>query len=576
VFSGLMLGMLLAALDQTIVATALPTIVGELGGLEHLSWVITAYLLTSTISMPLYGKLSDIYGRKLLFQFAIATFLVGSLLSGLAHSMLQLVAFRGVQGLGAGGIMIMAQAIIGDIISPRERGRYQGYMGSVFALSSVAGPLLGGLFTDHLSWRWVFYINLPLGVLALFVSMSVLRIPFRRLEHRIDYLGSALMIGGVSCLLLLTTWGGTQYAWSSPTIMGLGFAGVILLLLFLMQERRAPEPVLPLRLFSERIVSAGSVVMFIVGLALFGAVAYLPLYLQVVKGTSATISGLRMIPLMIGVVSTSIISGQIITRIGRYRVFPIIGTAVMLLGLYLLSRLDTGTGLIETSAYMLVLGIGLGMVMQVIVLAVQNAVEHRDLGAATASVNLSRSMGSAFGVAIFGSILNNRLDYHLPRLVPSDVLGNLDPRVLTSSPEQLRALPGPVLDGVVEAFARSLHTVFLWAVPVALIAFLAAWFLREIPLREHVHVGHVHVGVEESETHVPTEPAPGSARFVGEGKGVPSKPAPASRGPAPAPLPVAGRADGNPTGSAAARRWGPPILRRLLTLFSWRSRRLQP
>jgi len=543
VFSSLMLGMLLAALDQTIVSTALPTIVGELGGLEHLSWVITAYLLASTTSMPLYGKFSDLYGRKVLFQFAIAVFLVGSLLSGLSQSMLQLVLFRGVQGLGAGGIMIMAQAIIGDITSPRERGRYQGYIGTVFAVSSVAGPLLGGLFTDHLSWRWVFYINLPLGALALYVTMAVLRIPFRRQEHRIDYLGSALMIGGVSCLLLLTTWGGTEYAWFSPEIMSLAFAGVVLLVLFLLQEQRALEPVLPLRLFSERIVSAGSVVMFILGLAMFGAVAYLPLYLQVVKGASATISGLRMLPLMIGVVSASIASGQIITRVGRYRVFPIIGTAVMLVGLYLLSRLDTGSSLLETSAYMLVLGIGLGMIMQVIVLAVQNAVEHRDLGAATASVNFFRSIGAAFGVAIFGSILNNRLDHYLPRLVPSDILGNLDRAALTAAPAQLRALPGPVLDGVVEAFARSLHTVFLWAVPVALVAFLAAWFLREIPLRQYAHVG-----VEEGEALVPAESARSSARFVGEGEAIPSEPAPVSRGPAATPPPIGGGGNGPQVG----------------------------
>jgi EmrB/QacA subfamily drug resistance transporter len=489
VFSGLMLGMLLAALDQMIVSTALPTIVGELGGLQHLSWIITAYLLTSTTSMPLYGKLSDLFGRKLLFQFAISVFLVGSLLSGASQNMLELIAFRAVQGLGAGGIMTMAQAMIGDIVSPRERGRYQGYLGSVFAIASVAGPLLGGLFTDHLTWRWVFYINLPLGLLALVVTQTVLKLPFRRQKHPIDYLGSALMVGAISSLLLVTTWGGTQFPWGSPEIIGLSVAGVVLLCLFLVQETRAPEPLLPLRLFGEQVFRVGAVIMFVLGLAMFGTVAFLPLYLQVVDGVSATASGLRMTPLMLGVVVTSIVSGQMITKTGKYRFFPIAGTAITTLGLFLLSRLDANSGFLTASAYMMVLGIGLGMIMQVIVLAVQNAVQYRDLGAATAGANLFRSLGSAFGVAIFGSILNNRLDYFLPRLVPINALNGISRAALTGSPAQLRTLPAPVLNGVIEAFSRSLQTVFLWAVPVTLIAFLASWLLREIPLREHAHVG---------------------------------------------------------------------------------------
>jgi EmrB/QacA subfamily drug resistance transporter len=489
VFSGLMLGMLLSALDQTIVATALPTIVGELGGLEHLSWIITAYLLTSTTSMPLYGKLSDLFGRKLLFQFAIVVFLVGSALSGAAQSMLQLIGSRAVQGLGAGGIITMSQAMIGDILSPRDRGRYQGYMGTVFAIASVAGPLLGGLFTDHLTWRWVFYINLPLGLLALVVTQTVLRLPFRRQKHPIDYLGSALMVGGLSSLLLVTSWGGTQYAWWSPEIIGLSVAGVLLLCLFLIQESRAPEPLLPLRLFSEQVFRVGAVIMFVLGLAMFGTVAFLPLYLQVVDGVSATMSGLRLAPLMLGVVVTSVLSGRMISKTGKYRFYPITGTAITTLGLFLLSRLNAGSGLLEESAYMVVLGIGLGMIMQVIVLAVQNAVAYRDLGAATAGANLFRSLGAAFGVAIFGSILNNRLDYYLPRLVPTASLHGISRAALTASPAQLRMLPAPVLHGVIDAFSRSLSTVFLWAVPITLLAFLASWLLREIPLREHAHVG---------------------------------------------------------------------------------------
>jgi EmrB/QacA subfamily drug resistance transporter len=489
VFIGLMGGMLLASLDQTVVATALPTIVGELGGLQHLSWVITAYLLASTSSMPLYGKLSDLYGRKLLFQAAIGIFLVGSILSGIAQDMIQLILSRGIQGLGAGGIMVMAQAVIGDIVSPRERGRYQGYLGTVFGVSAVTGPLLGGFFTDHLTWRWVFYINIPIGVAALIVTSAVLRLPFQKLSHRIDYLGAALMVSGVSALLLLTSWGGVEHAWGSPTIIGLGVAGVILLGIFLLQEGRAAEPLLPLRLFREWIFSVSSVIMFIVGMAMFGAVAYLPIYFQVVRGTSATISGLRLFPLMIGVVLMSIASGQVISKIGRYRMFPIVGTGIMVAGTYLLARLGVGTSMWEAAAYMLLLGVGLGMVMQVPVLAVQNAVQHRDLGAGTAGVNLFRSLGSAFGIAIFGSILNNRLNYELTRTIPAEALSQFSRRSLTASPEQLKALPPAVHEGVVYAFANSLQTVFLWAVPMIIVAFLVSWLLREVPLREYAHVG---------------------------------------------------------------------------------------
>ncbi len=510
VFSGLMLGMLLASLDQTIVSTALPTIVGELGGLQHLSWIITAYLLTSTASMPLYGKLSDLFGRKKLFQFAIIVFLVGSALSGLAQSMIQLIGSRALQGLGAGGIITMSQATIGDIVSPRERGRYQGYMGTVFAVAAVAGPLLGGLFTDHLTWRWVFYINLPLGLLALVVTQTVLHLPFKRQKHPIDYLGSALMVAGLSSLLLVTSWGGTEYPWWSPQIVGLSVLGVLLLCLFLVQETRAPEPLLPLRLFGEQVFRVGAVIMFVLGLAMFGTVAFLPLYLQVVDGASATMSGLRLTPLMIGMVVTSILAGQMISRTGKYRFFPIAGTAITTLGLFLLSRLSSGSGFLEESAYMLVLGVGLGMIMQVIVLAVQNAVPYRDLGAATAGANLFRSLGAAFGVAIFGSILNNRLDYYLPRLVPSAALNGISRAALTATPAQLRTLPAPVLHGVVEAFARSLDTVFLWAVPVVFLSFLASWLLREIPLREHAHVG---ARTAQPELSVATDPIEGPERL---------------------------------------------------------------
>jgi EmrB/QacA subfamily drug resistance transporter len=489
VFSALILGMLLAALDQTILGTALPTIVGELGGLEHISWVITSYLLASTASVPLYGKLSDLYGRKRLFQLAIVIFLVGSMASGAAQSMFQLIAFRGVQGLGAGGLMALSQAIIGDILLPRERGRYIGYMGVVFALSSVIGPLLGGLFTDHLSWRWVFYINLPLGAVALIVASRVLHLPVQRREHRIDYLGAALMVAGVSCILLATTWAGNEYAWGSPTIVGLFAGGALMTLLFVLQELRAPEPILPLHLVKDRVFSVSSSIGFAVGFAMFGAISFLPLFFQVVKGVSATESGLRMLPLMIGAVSMSIISGRIISNTGRYRIFPIVGTALIACGFALLATVTPGTSFPWVALYMLVLGIGLGLVMQVIVLAVQNAVDYRDMGTATAGVNFFRSMGGAFGVAVFGSVLANRLSYNLPRFVPEGSLNGINVAELTASPEQIRLLPPDVLTGVVEAFSQSLESVFLIAVPFAICAFALAWLLKDMPMRTRPSLG---------------------------------------------------------------------------------------
>ena len=482
VMSGLMLGMLLAALDQTIVSVALPTIVGEFGGLDHLSWVVTAYLLTSTASTPLYGKISDLYGRRPVFQFAIVTFLLGSVLCGIAQTMGQLIAFRAVQGLGGGGLMALTFAIIGDVIPPRERGRYQGYFGAVWGLSSVAGPLLGGFFVDGPGWRWIFYINLPLGLVAMVVTSIVLRIPHERREHVIDYLGAALLVAAVSALLLVTVWGGSEYAWTSPTILGLAGAGLVLVVAFGLWERRAAEPILPPSLFRNPVFSVTTGVGLVVGVAMFGSIVFLPIYLQVVDGVSPTASGLRMLPLMLGILVSSIGSGRAITRIGRYKIFPIIGTGVLSLGMFLLSRLDVDTPAWLSGLYMLVVGLGLGFIMQVLVVAVQNAVDYRDMGVATSASTFFRSMGGSFGVAIFGAILNARLTANLATLLPGGAPG-VSTEQLTGSPAAILGLPPQVRDAVIEAFVRSLQTVFLTAVPIVLVAFALSWFIQERPLR---------------------------------------------------------------------------------------------
>lgn len=502
VFSGLMLGMLLAALDQTIVATALPTIVGDLGGLNHLSWVVTAYMLTSTASVPLYGKISDLYGRKRVFQAAIVLFLVGSVVSGAAQNMVTLIIARGIQGMGGGGLMALSMIIIADIVSPRERGRYQGYTGAVFATASVAGPLLGGFFTDSLTWRWIFYINLPLGLVALVVTSSVLNLPFQRRDHKIDYTGAALLVAGVSSLLLVTVWGGEEYAWTSPTIITLAIGGAVLMVAFVLQEAHVAEPILPLRLFRESVFTVSSSISALVGMAMFGATVFLPLYFQIITGASPTRSGLLMIPMVTGLMLTSISSGRIISRTGKYRIFPISGAIITTLGLYLLSHIGVETPHVVTSVYMFILGCGIGLMMQTLVLAVQNVVPQKDMGAATSGVSFFRSMGGAFGVAIFGTLLNNRLDYFVPKNVPADVLaslGNPSGNELGRSRQVIEALPELARSGVIQSFADALDMVFLVAVPLAFMTFVLSWFLKEVPLREDVHIG----GVSEVEVELP-------------------------------------------------------------------------
>jgi len=484
IFSGLMLGMFLAALDQTIVGTALPTIVNSLHGLNHMSWVVTAYLLTSTISTPLYGKLSDQFGRKGIFQFAIVIFLIGSALAGLSQNMLELIAFRGIQGLGAGGLMAMAMTIIADVVSPRERGRYQGYFGATFALSSIAGPLLGGVFTSYLSWRWIFYINIPIGIVALVVTSAVLKLPFRRQSHRIDFLGAGLMMVGVTAALFVTVWGGTQYAWISPPIIGLALVAVAFIGTFIVWEHYAAEPILPPSLFRIGVFRTASTVSFLLSMVMFGAIIYLPLYLQLVDGVSIMVSGLLMVPLMLGLLASSIVSGQIVTRTGVYKPMPVIGSFMMIIGMWLLSHLGLHTSHLTMSLYVIILGAGMGMTMQIMILATQNAVLADSIGTGTAAVTFFRSLGGAFGTSLFGAVFVAGLSHWIPLLVPGAAAAGIHVNGnFSMSPAELHAFPPHMQHGILDSFVRSLHTVFLVGVPIATVTFVATLFLKQIPLR---------------------------------------------------------------------------------------------
>jgi EmrB/QacA subfamily drug resistance transporter len=486
IIGGLLLVLLLAALDSTIVATALPTIVGEMGGLTHLSWVVTAYLLAQTVVTPLYGKLGDLYGRKKVVQVGIVIFLAGSALCGLAQSMTQLIVFRAVQGLGGGGLKVTTQAVVGDVVPPRDRGRYQGIFGAVFGLSSIAGPLIGGYFTTHLSWRWIFYINIPVGIVAILVLAATLPSISKRVSHAVDYAGAALLATALSTTIVVTDLGGLTYPWNSPLILSLIAVAVASTAAFLFVENRAAEPVLPLRLFKNRTFVVSVLVGLIVGFALFGSVTYLPLFLQVVKGDSPTTSGLRMIPMMGGMLVSSIISGQLISRRGRYKIFPIIGTAVMVLGLFMLSRMHAETSLGMTAVLMMTLGLGLGMVMQVLVLAAQNAVDYKDLGVATSGATLFRLIGGSVGTAALGAIFASRLHENLARTLPASMTGGAGEAGANVSPRAIAALEPAVRQLYTSSFTASLNTVFLVATFIGLSGFLLTWLMPETPLRETV------------------------------------------------------------------------------------------
>jgi EmrB/QacA subfamily drug resistance transporter len=481
VLPGLLLAIMLAMLDNLIVGTALPRIVGSLGGVAHLSWVVTAYILASTITTPFYGKLGDMYGRKKFFIASIIIFLIGSALSGLSQSMAELITFRALQGLGAGGLMVGAMATLGDLVSPRERGKYMSYMMVVMMLATIAGPLVGGVITTDFSWRWIFYINLPVGGAALVYLMAVLRVPANRVQHKVDYLGGSLLAVAATALILLATWGGTEYGWGSIQIVGLAVLAIATTAGFIITEQRAAEPMIPLHVFKNRNFSVTMVLTFLTGVAMFGALTFLPLYQQTVQGASPTVSGLMLTPMMLGVTVTSILAGQVTTRTGKYKMFPILGGAIMGGGMYLLTQLDVSTTRTTSGLYYVVLGLGMGFIMQMVSLIAQNSVEQRDMGVASSARMFFQQIGGSLGVAAFGAIFASRLTSSLAAAGRNGVHinaagGQLDPATVDSYPAAIR-------HDVFIAIAHAVQGVFDWALPSAVLIFLLAWLIKEVPLR---------------------------------------------------------------------------------------------
>ncbi|MYX25725.1 DHA2 family efflux MFS transporter permease subunit [Streptomyces sp. SID8381] len=546
VFVGLMLALLLAALDQMIVATALPKVVGELHGLDKMSWAITAYLLTATVGLPVYGKLGDLIGRKGVFQFAILVFVIGSALAGRAQTMDQMIAFRAVQGIGAGGLMIGVQAIIADIVPPRQRGRFMGLIGAAFGLASVAGPLLGGYFTDHLSWRWCFYVNVPFGLITLAVVTAVLKLPRPRVRARFDVLGALLLAAASTCLVLLTSWGGTEYAWNSRVIWGLGAGAAAAAVLFVVAEHFAAEPLIPLRLFRDSVFNVSALVGLVIGVALFGAASYLPTFLQMVDGASATESGLLMLPMMGGIVGASIVSGQLISHTGRYRLYPLLGGALSAVGMWLLSRLETDTPRLHYSLWMAVLGAGIGLVMPVLVLAVQNSVRPADLGTATSANNYFRQIGGSVGAAVFGTLFAGRLTDALRDRLPARA-GAALPDAESITPQAVRALPAGLRDAYIQAYADAMPRIFLYLVPVLVLGTVIAFFLKEKPLVSHNTPAPSAFETDTAPLHTDTAPLHAAAP-------VRDNAVPPARAPYPAGVPVCGtvqHADGTVVPRAA-------------------------